>query len=154
MNGSVWEEFRNNLTRVTRRIVYELFSLFFPNEHWVFYNNFFVISRCASLCEILRYRWGGCFWFLNMLSVRCTKCQMVPKLPRVKWSMHVFSYVSKMLCIFSSLRVSFLLLDWRMITRKESTKYFIRQTKQVGGGKKFKDHLKNNLTHPPNSSNL
>ena len=35
--------------------------------------------------------------------------------------------------IFSSLRVSFLLLDWRMITRKESTKYFIRQTKQVGG---------------------
>ena len=45
-------------------------------------------------------------------------------------------------------------IDWRMINRKESTKYLIKQMKQKGGGKKFKDYLKNNLTHPPNSSNL
>ena len=138
MNGSVWEEIRNNLTRVTRRIVYEPFSLFFIPT---FYNNFFGwnFEMCISLRDPQISMGGGCFWFLNMLSVRCTKCQMVPKLPRVKWSMHVFSYVSKMLvlnfiCIFSSLGVSFLLLDWQMIIRKESTKYFIRQTKQLGGG--------------------
>ena len=34
---------------------------------------------------------------------------------------------------FPTMEGSGLLLDWRMIIRKESTKYFIRQTKQVGG---------------------
>ena len=53
--------------------------------------------------------------------------------------------VLNFICIFSSLGVSFLLLDWRMIIRKESTKYFIRQTKQVGGGMKFKYHLKKTI---------
>ena len=41
--------------------------------------------------------------------------------------------------IFSSLRVSFLLLDWQMIIGKESTKYFIRQT----------PHPPSLILHPP-----
>ena len=142
MNGSVWvwEEIRNNLTRVTERIVYEHFSLFFclfrlGINHWAL--SFLWQFFCMTFMQDPQISmWGGCFWFLNMLSVKCTKCQ-IDRNCRDWIEVRMFS-VSKILvlnfiCIFSSLRVSFLLLDWRMIIRKKSTKYLIRQTKQVGG---------------------
>ena len=86
--------------------------LTFFYSHWVFITIFCMTFRDMHLSARSSDIDGVCFWFLNMLSVRCTKRQMVPKLPRVKWSTHVFSYVSKMLvlnfiCIFSSLGVSF-----------------------------------------------
>ena len=65
--------------------------------------------------------------------MKCTCFQLC--LENACFEFHLF-----LLLEFPSMEGSGLLLDWRIIIRKESTKYFIRQTKQVGreGGKNFK----------------
>ena len=106
-----WEGIRNNLTKVTGRLVYEnvsLFFLFIPTGYKSLSTEFFITNLFVwRLCEILRYRWGGCFWFLNMLSVRCIKCQIDRNCRG--WNevgTHVFSNVSKMF-VLNLIRLQF-----------------------------------------------